>query len=111
MWESRWPKITNSDFELYEIQKNLIVEVYRVKDATPEEIAGVLAYCRSREGEWYPVTSIISFGLVSFGDAPYCSLLAWKAWLNGAKRVLCGDGRMVTPDDIAASTELVRVEL
>lgn len=108
MYESAWPKIHNCPINLTSIQKNIILEVYRVKEATPEQIARVLAYCKSREGEWYPVISIATFGMINFGHAPYCSLLAWRAWLD-ASVILGPDETMVSPDDIAASTKLTRI--
>lgn len=108
MYEAIWPKVRNSAFDVTKVQKNLIIEVYRVKDATPEQIGVVMAYCKSQIGQWYSVSSILSFGMLSWDHRPYCSLLAWRAWLK-AYRELCPDEKMVSPDDIAASPSLVRI--
>lgn len=108
IYEAVWPKVHNITFDLTKIQKNLIVEAYRVRDVTPEQVAKVMAYCQSQIGQWYSVTSIVTFGIIDIGHRPYCSLLAWRAWL-AADIILGPDESMVSPDDIAASTKLVRV--
>ncbi len=108
MYEAVWPKFHNTPFDPTKINKNLLIEIYRVNNATPDEVAKVMKYCDGLIGEWYPVFSIATFGLLTIGHAPYCSQAAWRAWMD-AKRVLCDDERMVSPDDIAASTELTRV--
>lgn len=108
MYEAVWPKFHNVPIDLGKIQKNLIVELYRVKDATPEQVAKVVNFCESLIGDMYPVISILTFGILTVGHAPYCSQAAWRAWMH-ADRILCQDERMVSPDDIAASSQLTRI--
>lgn len=108
MYEAVWPKVHNTSFDLKDIEKTLIVEAYRIKGVTPQEVSQVMKYCFSQVGEWYPVASIATFGIINFGYAPYCSMLAWRAYLE-AGRILCPDEKMVSPDDLAASSLLERV--
>jgi uncharacterized protein YycO len=103
IYEAVWPKVHRTVFNPETIEKNLILEYYRVKDSTPEQVDKVLAYCRGEVGQWYSVSSIITFGFIDIGHRPYCSLMAWRAWL-AAYRELCPDEKMVSPDVIAAST-------
>ena len=108
MYEAVWPKFHNTALAPELVQKNLILEFYRVRDSTPEQVKKVMDYCQTLVGDPYPVISILTFGLVTLGHAPYCSQAAWRAWM-AADRLICADEQMVSPDDIAGSKAVIRV--
>lgn len=108
MYEAVWPRFHNTLIDLGKVQKNLIVEAYRVKQSTPEQVAKVMEFCNGLLGDKYPWISILTFGWLTIGHAPYCSQAAWRAWMH-ADRILCQDESMVSPDDIAASDNLIRI--
>ena len=107
IYEAAWPAVRNRAFDLKDPPKGITLEVYRVKDSTPAQIAAVMDYCRRAVGQTYDVVALFTLGLISVRHSPYCSLLAWRAWIN-AGVLLCADEYMVTPDDIAASALLVQ---
>ena len=108
IYEARWPKIHKCPFEIAKVSRGLVVEVYRVKGKTTEQVAKVMDYCRSQLGEWYPVSAILSFGRFQFGKGPYCSQLAWRAWQQ-ADVLLFPYEAMQPPDAIPASDKVDRI--
>jgi hypothetical protein len=109
IYEARWPRIQNSLFDLSTIEKTLIVEVYRVKTMTPEQISGIMAAAHKRIGQRYDVLAILTFGILQIGPAAVCSQYVYECFLT-ANVVLCPWESLESPDDIAASALLERVK-
>jgi uncharacterized protein YycO len=108
IFEAVWPRIHNVPLDVTKVQKNLILEVYRVKDITPAQVALVLAAAKKRVGARYDVLAILTFGILQFGRATVCSQYAYQCFLDAG--IVLGQWEdLESPDDIAASGKLTRV--
>jgi uncharacterized protein YycO len=103
--EAFWPRVRRRDFDPIGYEG---LEVYRVKNITPDAVSKVLAYATSHLGEWYNLTGILTFGLVQLGHTAVCSQFVWEAF-TAAGIVLCPYESLESPDDIGASSLLIRV--
>lgn len=108
LYEARWPKIHNVPIDLKSLQKNIILETYRVKGITHGEIQQVMNFAESRIGRRYDVLALLTFGYVQIGPSAVCSQFVWEAF-TAAGRCLCEWRDLTSPDDIAASTCLEKV--
>lgn len=109
MYESRWPRFHNPEIKWDDLLKRNPIEVYRIKDVTPQQVDGMMKSAATHLGEWYPLLDIFTFGKLQIGGVCYCSESVWRDALNGAGIRLCDFDSMESPDDIAASTLLVKV--
>lgn len=102
--EAYWPHIRVSPLEL---EGN---EVYRIKNVTPDQVTKMIAYCQREieEGTLYDMLAILTFGFFQIGGTEVCSQLVYNAGL-AAGIVLYPPEFLESPDDIAASTLLIRV--
>ena len=109
IYEAIWPRIHNTPIDIGKIQKTIVLEAYRVRGATPEQISRVMASAAARVGERYDALAILSFGLLQLGRATVCSEYAYQSFLD-AGIVLCHWSSLESPDDIAASPLLERIQ-
>jgi len=82
------------------------VEVYRVKDATPEQISKAIDWAHKNLGLWYNV-GLLFFGLFPSKHKVVCSTYVDHAWDSAGLSL--GDGKLFSPDEVAASPMLERV--
>lgn len=108
IYEAVWPRIHNVVLEIEKIQKTLILETYRVKGITPEQVERVMAAAKRGVGKRYDVLAILTFGLLQMGPMAVCSQFAYECFLD-ADIVLCPWADLESPDNIAASPCLIRV--
>lgn len=108
MYEARWPKIQNGPLDLSKIQKNIIIEAYRVKNITPAQVQLVMEKAKSLVGRWYDILAILTMGKVQLGSSMVCSEYAYNCFLN-AGIVLSSPDALESPDDIAASPLLMKL--
>ena len=106
-YQSKPPRICNSD-----IPQDLpdYIEVYRMKvSLTDDQLAKIFSYANSQVGKWYNFIGVISFGMIQVGSFAFCSQFTWQAYTY-AGVVLCPWETLQSPDDIAGSSLLYRVE-
>jgi uncharacterized protein YycO len=108
LYEAKWPKIHNIPINVNALQKNIILETYRVKGISGPEIRLVMDYARDHVGRHYDVLALLTFGYVQMGRSAVCSQFVWEAF-TAAARVLCPYKDLTSPDDIAASPLLEKV--
>ncbi len=109
MYEARWPKIRNVALDWTAIEKNITVEVYRVKGITADQIVKIMAYAKSQIGRSYDVLAILTMGMIQFGKGAVCSQYAYESFLAGGV-VLRDWTNLESPDDIAASSLLQKID-
>ncbi len=100
--EAYWPRIRVSPLDLKD------VEVYRIKNVTPDQVSKMIAYAKSQVGQWYDMLAIVTFGKFQIGGTEVCSQLAYNAGL-AAGIVLYPPEILESPDDIAASENLFQI--
>lgn len=105
MYSSQPPKI-----DLYPVPDPLPshIEVYRLKGgAAFPGLANVFKYAESRRGRWYPMLGVITAGWLQ-GNLEFCSQLTEDSFCQYPV-ALCQNIRFSSPDDIAASSALIRI--
>ena len=105
MYSSQPPKI-----DLYPVPDPMEdhIEVYRLKGgASPQGLTNVFAYAESRRGRWYPFLGVLTAGWLQ-GNLEFCSQLTEDAYCEYPV-ALCEDIRFTSPDDIASSKFLTRI--
>lgn len=102
--ESYWPKVRK---RLYN-STDPTLEAWRVKGITVARQNQVLTYAAQHVGEWYNLTGILTLGLVQLGHSAVCSQFVWEAF-TAAGILLCPYETLESPDDIAASSLIMRV--
>jgi uncharacterized protein YycO len=86
------------------------LEVYRFKvPLTPDEMVKMWQYANSQIGTGYNYIGVLTAGLVQILGKPFCSELVWRD-CTYADRVICPWETCLSPDDIAASDQLLRVQ-
>lgn len=105
LYEAYWPRVRERYFDPALTQN---VETYRVKTIAANQIQKVMDYAQAHLGEWYNLTGLLTLGLVQFGHTVVCSQFVWQAFAD-AGIVLCAYESLDSPDDLAASSQLVRV--
>lgn len=108
MFEAKWPKIHNVPIDLKAIQKNIVLEVYRVKAITAQEVDQVMNFAQGRIGRRYDILAILTFGYVQIGPSAVCSQFVWESF-TAAGLCLCPWRDLTSPDDIANSGLLEKV--
>ena len=108
LFEARWPRIHNILLDMPDLQLHNPVEVYRLKGITQQQVNTVLEYAKHREGEWYNLTAILTFGAIQLGHSAVCSQYVWECF-TAAGVCLCPYEDLESPDDIAGSDKLERV--
>ncbi len=110
--EAKWPKTRKWRIDWVHMDERYVVELWRVKGATPAKVKKALTWIHKHLGEWYDLP-IFLFGWINFKHAEVCSTLVSKAWkAAGVKFVnTVSYGKqedLITPDEIAANTKLIR---
>lgn len=106
-YQSKPPCICNSDVPI-PLPDN--IEIYRLKEPlTDDQLQLIFTYSNSQLGKWYNFLGVLTGGFVQVGSFAYCSQFTWQAYTH-AGVVLCPWESLESPDDIAASTLLTRVE-
>ena len=108
MYQAAWPRIVNSALDCTTVNKTILLEAYRVKGITQGQIQSVLAAAQGRVGEHYDLLAILTFGILQLGKTAVCSQYAWQSFVD-AGIVLCPFESLESPDDIAASPIIQRV--
>lgn len=103
--EAYWPRVRR---RVFDPSVHSDVEIYRVKDITPEQVDRVLFYASQHIGEWYNVTAMLTLGFLQLGHTVVCSQFVWEAF-TAIDISLCEYRSLITPDEIANSTLLTRV--
>lgn len=86
------------------------IEVYRMKEPlTADELKAMWSYGNSQKGVGYNWIGVLTAGLVEVLGKPFCSELVWRM-ATYAGRVICPWKTCLSPDDIAASSLLTRVD-
>jgi hypothetical protein len=109
MYEAKFPTIRLSPINLTGIQKSLILEVYRIKTITSEQITQVIGMAHRRLGEHYDWLAILTLGLLQIGPAAVCSQYIYECFLS-ANIILCPWSSLESPDNIANSQLLERID-
>lgn len=85
------------------------VEVYRFIDPLDDkQLLAMWTYANSQKGVGYNYIGCLTAGLIQIYGKPFCSELVWRM-ATYAGRVICPWQTCLSPDDIAASDQLVRV--
>ena len=77
--EAKWPKTRRWLIDWNKIEKHYGVEVWEVKNVTPEQVKLAIDWCHDNLGEWYDV-GLFVWGLFDFKHAEVCSTFVGKAW-------------------------------
>lgn len=108
--EARWPKSHRTQFDLSKLDQIYTVELWRVKNVTPEEIAHAVDWSRENVGEWYDL-GLFMWGWIDAKHREVCSTFVAKAWaaagLQFKQIKTVGVGTLITPDEIAGNTNLI----
>lgn len=107
--EARWPKVRTGPLDLLDLEKRNPVEIYRVKDITYEQQQAVVGFALGDLNKWYDVGCIFTLGFVQLGHAGVCSEYVWR-WFVKEKIVLCDPSNLISPDDLAGSPIITRVQ-
>jgi hypothetical protein len=97
---------------LYPIENPLpsYIEVYRVRGGlSPVQLKDIFNYADSRKGKCYDFIGVGTFGFLEIGGLEFCSQFTEDSFANG-QVVLSPDIRFTTPDDVADSPFLVKVQ-
>jgi hypothetical protein len=111
--EARWPKSHRVSLNWEKLDKAYTVELWRVRNANRENVALALEWAHAHLGEWYDLPSFI-WGWFDVKHAEVCSTFVAKAWANAkvifqqVKKI--GDGKLITPDEVAGSPLLKRID-
>jgi hypothetical protein len=108
MYEAKWPRIHNVPIDLGALQKNIILETYRNRNLTPEQIGLLMNYAQKHVGQRYDLLALLTLGYVQLGRTAVCSEFVWRAFTS-AGVLLCPWSALESPDDIAASALLEKV--
>lgn len=112
-----WPVVKEETIDL----ENPHLEIWRLRRATPEIIAGILKLANDMIGYRYDIANFLTFGAIHLAAARICSEfisdLAYNAsMLRGEDYPLCltpditfNQDKQKTPNDLVNSGELVRV--
>ena len=85
------------------------IEVYRFKDPlNDDDLLKMWTYANSQKGKGYNYIGVLTAGMIEVWGKPFCSELVWRI-CTYAGRVICPWKTCLSPDDIAASTQLIRV--
>jgi uncharacterized protein YycO len=101
--EAVWPKTHVTKFPGKDLNP---VEVYRVKGATLEQINIAIDWAHENLGLWYNI-GLLFFGLFPKKHEVVCSTYIDDAW--DAAGLSLGEGKLLSPDEVAASPRLERV--
>ncbi len=112
LYEARWPKTRRWRIDWDHLDKYYSVEHWRVRGSTPAKTKVVLAWLNEHLGEWYDLPLFL-FGWIDFKHAEVCSTYLVNAWaqvnVNFQPNVSYGKPvRLITPDEIASNSKLIR---
>lgn len=109
--EARWPKSHCVPLNWKKLDEAYDIELWRVKNVTKDQIGKALEWAHSHTGEWYDLPSFI-WGWFDVKHAEVCSTFVAKSWANAGidfKQIKpIGDGKLITPDEIAGNTNLIK---
>lgn len=107
MYEAVWPKTRKS--LISSSNKNNVIQVYRVKGITAQEVKEALTWAKTHEGEWYDIPLFIT-GWISFKHSEICSTYVSHS-LGAAglsiPKVPKGQ-KIILPDNYADDRQLVK---
>ena len=105
MLEAVWPKTHARTI----ITRGNTIEVYRVKNATKKQKQQALKWAHDNLNVWYNVGKLL-FGLFPRKHEVICSTYVAGAWKSAG--IILGDleEKIFSPDELAASTLLKRVQ-
>lgn len=101
--EAVWPW---THLTLFPGKGNNPVEVYRVKDVTPEQVKLAITWAHQNLGVWYDLGRLF-FGLFPSRHKVICSTYIDYSWDNAGRSL--GDGKLLSPDEIAVSSQIVLI--
>lgn len=110
--ESRWPKSRRWKLDWKSLESHFIIEVWRVKGATKDEVQAALDWAHANLGQWYDLGLFI-YGSFDRKHSEVCSTFVAKSWAN-AERIFKAFKRIgkvknfVSPDEIAWHTEIIK---
>ena len=105
IYEARWPRFHNVPIDASDLIKRNVVEVYRIRGITSDQITKMLASAQDHVGEFYDLAAIFTFGMIQLGGTIYCSQAVWRDAL-AAGIVLWPFEKLESPDDLANSENL-----
>lgn len=111
MLESRWPKSHCIPIDWKKLDKEYKIELWRVKKVTQDQIDKALEWAHENVGQWYDLGLFI-WGWIDTKHEEVCSTFVSKAWANAGiefkqiKKI--GVGTLITPDEIAGNTDLIK---
>lgn len=109
--EARWPKVKQGPLDLPDLLTRNPIDFYRIKGITPERSSLIVRAAQKEIGKPYDLAEIFSFGYIQLGHGLVCSQYVWKWVLNGGGYELCPYTSLISPDDIASSNLLEKVNL
>lgn len=112
LMEAKWPKTRRWRIDWEYLDKTYDVELWRVKGATSVKVKLALDWAGDHLGEWYDLPLFL-FGWIDIRHAEVCSTFIRNAWEAAGKHfktnVDYGSKQaLITPDEIAANTELIK---
>jgi permuted papain-like amidase YaeF/Yiix C92 family enzyme len=103
--EAVWPKTHVTKFDWNQPNE---LEIYRVKNATSEQIQTAINWAENHLDEWYDIPELFG-GWISFKHEQICSTYISKSWKNAKIYFKTGKNGFITPEGIATDPLVWRV--
>jgi uncharacterized protein YycO len=109
--EARWPKSHCVPIDWKKLDEAYTIELWRVKEVSQTQIDKAIAWAHANVGEWYDIPAFL-WGWFDVKHAEVCSTFVSKSWANAGiefkqiKKI--GDGKLISPDEIAGNTDLIK---
>lgn len=111
MLEARWPKSKITKLDWSELDKEYDVQLWRMKKASKKDVKIAIEWARQHVGEWYDLGLFI-WGWMDKPHEEVCSTYITKAWAAAGKIFKqtkeIGKGTLITPDEVAGNTDLIK---
>lgn len=108
LYEAKFPKTRLWKIDWVHMDERYGVELWRVKNVTPEQIAKAIEFADGHTGEWYDLPLFL-WGCFDFKRAEVCSTYVQHSYeAAGIEVSVEGPGKkLTTPDEIAANIEVI----
>ena len=104
--EAKWPKTQRSELAPVAASSECKIEVYRVRNITPEQVKLALDWAHEHLNEWYDVTLFLT-GFLALKHTEICSTYVSHSFKAAKLAIPCGceNKKFIVPDDYAIDKE------